>query len=104
MRSVNRQQKHVTEDHCSGEKLEALEPGAIYHCHGNAKAKALENRASEQVYAKWKLWAASGICFVFMIAEVVGEYFSTSLLWLNKQTKSYILTGGWPGFSFESES
>ncbi|EPQ02451.1 Zinc transporter 8 [Myotis brandtii] len=69
MRSVDHQQKPVTKDHCSGEKPEVLEPGAIYHCHSNAKAT--ENRANEQVYAKWKLWAASGICFVFMIAEVV---------------------------------
>ncbi|XP_005857885.1 PREDICTED: zinc transporter 8 [Myotis brandtii] len=71
MRSVDHQQKPVTKDHCSGEKPEVLEPGAIYHCHSNAKAT--ENRANEQVYAKWKLWAASGICFVFMIAEVVDR-------------------------------
>ncbi|KAK1331997.1 hypothetical protein QTO34_007674 [Cnephaeus nilssonii] len=69
--SVDRQQKPVNKDHCSGEKPEELGSGAIYHCHGNAKAT--ENRANEQVYAKWKLWAASGICFVFMIAEVVVQ-------------------------------
>ncbi|XP_059528718.1 proton-coupled zinc antiporter SLC30A8 [Myotis daubentonii] len=113
--SVDRQQKPLTKDHCSGEKPEVLEPGAIYHCHSNAKAT--ENRASEQLYAKWKLWAASGICFVFMIAEVVGGHIAGSLavvtdaahllidltsfqlslfsLWLSSKPPSKRLTFGW---------
>ncbi|CAK7289182.1 Zinc transporter 8 [Vulpes lagopus] len=69
--SVERQQKSLNKDQCPGEKPEELESGAIYHCHSNSKAT--ENRANEQVYAKWKLYAASGVCFVFMIAEVVGD-------------------------------
>lgn len=76
--SVELQQKSLNKDQCPGEKPEELESGAIYHCHNNSKAT--ENRANEQVYAKWKLCAASGICFVFMIAEVVGEYYLKRLL------------------------
>lgn len=76
--SVDLQQKPLNKDQCPGEKPEELESGAIHHCHSNSTAT--ENRANEQVYAKWKLCAASGICFVFMIAEVVGEYFSKSHL------------------------
>ncbi|CAK6438851.1 unnamed protein product [Pipistrellus nathusii] len=113
--SVDRQQKAVNKDHCSGERPEELGSGAIYHCHGNAKAT--ENRANEQVYAKWKLWAASGICFVFMIAEIVGGHIAGSLavvtdaahllidltsfllslfsLWLSSKPPSKRLTFGW---------
>uniref|UniRef100_A0A452V401 Proton-coupled zinc antiporter SLC30A8 n=1 Tax=Ursus maritimus TaxID=29073 RepID=A0A452V401_URSMA len=100
---------------CPGEKPEELESGAIYHCHSNSKAT--ENRANEQVYAKWKLCAASGICFVFMIAEIVGGHIAGSLavitdaahllidltsfllslfsLWLSSKPPSKQLTFGW---------
>lgn len=89
------QQKPLNKDQRPGEKPEEPESGAVYHCHSNSKAT--ENRAKEQVYAKWKLCAASGTCLVFMIAEVIGEYFSR-LLWLNKQTKPCIITGELPKF------
>lgn len=72
------QQKADNKDQCSGEKPEELESGAIHHCHGSTKDT--ENRAREHGYAKWKLCTASGICFVFMIAEVVGECFPGRLL------------------------
>lgn len=65
------QQKTLNRDQCPREKPEELESGAIYHCHGHSKAA--EDRASEQLYAQWRLAAASAICFVFMVAEVVGE-------------------------------
>nr|XP_025849157.1 zinc transporter 8 isoform X2 [Vulpes vulpes] len=113
--SVERQQKSLNKDQCPGEKPEELESGAIYHCHSNSKAT--ENRANEQVYAKWKLYAASGVCFVFMIAEVVGGHIAGSLavitdaahllidltsfllslfsLWLSSKPPSKQLTFGW---------
>uniref|UniRef100_A0A452V3Z5 Proton-coupled zinc antiporter SLC30A8 n=1 Tax=Ursus maritimus TaxID=29073 RepID=A0A452V3Z5_URSMA len=103
------------EMHQSVSKPEELESGAIYHCHSNSKAT--ENRANEQVYAKWKLCAASGICFVFMIAEIVGGHIAGSLavitdaahllidltsfllslfsLWLSSKPPSKQLTFGW---------
>ncbi|KAM7074992.1 proton-coupled zinc antiporter SLC30A8 [Molossus nigricans] len=113
--SVAPQQKPEKKDRCSGEKPEELESGAIYHCHGNTKDK--ENRAKEHVYAKWKLCAASGTCFVVMIAEVVGGHIAGSLavatdathlfidltsfllslfsLWLSSKPPSKRLTFGW---------
>lgn len=113
--SVEFQQKPLTNNQCPGEKPEELEPGAIYHCHSNCKA--IENRAKEQSYAKWKLSAASAICFMFMIAEVVGGYIAGSLaivtdaahllidltsfllslfsLWLSTKPPSKRLTYGW---------
>ncbi|XP_045834463.1 zinc transporter 8 [Meles meles] len=113
--SVELQQKALNRDQCPGEKPEELESGAIYHCHSNSKAT--ENRAKKQVYAKWKLCAASGICFVFMIAEVVGGHIAGSLavitdaahllidltsfllslfsLWLSSKPPSKQLTFGW---------
>ena len=71
------QQKPLNKDQCPGEKPEELESGVIHHCHHSCRAT--EDRAQEQIHAKWKLCAASGICLVFMIAEVVGEYFSNCL-------------------------
>ncbi|XP_045717378.1 zinc transporter 8 isoform X1 [Phyllostomus hastatus] len=113
--SADLQQKPVSEDQHVGEKPQELESGAIDHCHGDAKAA--DNRANEQVYAKWKLCAASGICFVFMIAEVVGGHMAGSLavvtdaahllidltsfllslfsLWLSSKPPSKLLTFGW---------
>ncbi|XP_019568721.2 proton-coupled zinc antiporter SLC30A8 [Rhinolophus sinicus] len=113
--SVELQQKTLNKNQCPGEKPEELESGAIYHCHGNSKAA--ENRANEQQYARWKLCAASGICFVFMIAEVVGGHIAGSLavvtdaahlltdltsfllslfsLWLSSKPPSKRLTFGW---------
>ncbi|KAI5170217.1 proton-coupled zinc antiporter SLC30A8 [Manis pentadactyla] len=113
--SVELQQKSLKKDPCPGERPEELESGAISHCHSNSKAT--ENRANEQVYAKWKLRAASGICFVFMIAEVVGGHIAGSLavvtdaahllidltsfllslfsLWLSSKPPTKRLTFGW---------
>ncbi|ELW72723.1 zinc transporter 8 [Tupaia chinensis] len=113
--SVELQQKPVTKDQCPGERPEELESGGIYHCHSNSKAAG--NEANEQVHAKWKLCAASAICFVFMIAEVVGGHIAGSLavvtdaahllidltsfllslfsLWLSSKPPSKQLTFGW---------
>ncbi|XP_078297665.1 proton-coupled zinc antiporter SLC30A8 isoform X2 [Panthera onca] len=115
LKSVELQQKSLNKNQCPGEKPEELDSGAIYHCHSNSKAT--DNRASEQVYAKWKLCAASGICFVFMIAEAVGGHIAGSLavvtdaahllidltsfllslfsLWLSSKPPSKQLTFGW---------
>lgn len=65
-------QKPVNKDRCPGDRPEQPEAEGIYHCHSNAKAT--ENGSSKQVHAKRRLWAASAICFIFMVAEVVGEY------------------------------
>ncbi|XP_054446054.1 proton-coupled zinc antiporter SLC30A8 [Pteronotus mesoamericanus] len=113
--SADLQQKPANKDQCAGEKPQELESGDTYNCHGNAKAP--ENRAKEQVYARWKLCAASGICFVFMIAEAVGGHIAGSLavvtdaahllidltsfllslfsLWLSSKPPSKRLTFGW---------
>ncbi|XP_010986748.3 proton-coupled zinc antiporter SLC30A8 [Camelus dromedarius] len=113
--SVELQQKPLNKDQHPGEKPEERESGAIHHCHSNSKATG--NRAKEQVQAKWKLCAASGICFFFMIAEVVGGRIAGSLavltdaahlsidltgfllslfsLWLSSKPPSKRLTFGW---------
>ncbi|XP_062936191.1 proton-coupled zinc antiporter SLC30A8 [Cynocephalus volans] len=113
--SVELQQKPVNKDQCPGERPEGLESAGIYHCHSNSKA--MQNRANEQVHAKWKLCIASAICFVFMIAEVMGGHIAGSLavvtdaahllidltsfllslfsLWLSSKPPSKRLTFGW---------
>uniref|UniRef100_A0A452FXS2 Proton-coupled zinc antiporter SLC30A8 n=1 Tax=Capra hircus TaxID=9925 RepID=A0A452FXS2_CAPHI len=113
--SVELQQKPLNKDQCPGEKPEELESGVIHHCHHNCKAT--EDSAQEQICAKWKLCAASGICLVFMIAEVVGGHIAGSLavitdaahllvdltsfllslfsLWLSSKPPSKQLTFGW---------
>ncbi|XDA79656.1 hypothetical protein R6Z07M_009631 [Ovis aries] len=113
--SVELQQKPLNKDQCPGEKPEELESGVIHHCHHNCKAT--EDSAQEQICAKWKLCAASGICLVFMIAEVVGGHIAGSLavitdaahllvdltsfllslfsLWLSSKPPSKRLTFGW---------
>ncbi|XP_004580750.2 proton-coupled zinc antiporter SLC30A8 [Ochotona princeps] len=112
---VEQQQKSVNEDQCPAGRAEELVAGGIYHCHSNAKAT--ENRAKEQAHARWTLCAASAICFVFMIAEVVGGYIAGSLavitdaahllidlasfllslfsLWLSTKPPSKRFTFGW---------
>ncbi|XP_059757850.1 proton-coupled zinc antiporter SLC30A8 [Balaenoptera ricei] len=113
--SMELQQKPLNKDQRPGEKPEVPESGTMYHCHSNSKAT--ENRAKEQVYAKWKLCAASGTCLVFMIAEVIGGHIAGSLavitdaahlltdltsfllslfsLWLSSKPPSKRLTFGW---------
>ncbi|XP_004679683.1 PREDICTED: zinc transporter 8 [Condylura cristata] len=112
---VELQQKPSSKDQCPGEKPEELESGAIYHCHRDSKAT--EKRANEQHRAKWKLCAASTVCLVFMVAEVVGGHVAGSLavvtdaahllidltsfllslfsLWLSSKPPSKRLTFGW---------
>ncbi|KAG8515543.1 Zinc transporter 8, partial [Galemys pyrenaicus] len=113
--SVELQQKPLNKDQCPGEKTEELESGAIYHCHGDSKAT--EKSVNEQNLAKWKLCAASALCFVFMVAEVMGGHIAGSLavvtdaahllidltsfllslfsLWLSSKPPSKRLTFGW---------
>uniref|UniRef100_A0AC11BGT2 Solute carrier family 30 member 8 n=1 Tax=Ovis aries TaxID=9940 RepID=A0AC11BGT2_SHEEP len=95
--SVELQQKPLNKDQCPGEKPEELESGVIHHCHHNCKAT--EDSAQEQICAKWKLCAASGICLVFMIAEVVGGHIAGSLAVITDAAHllvdltSFLLTG-----------
>ncbi|XP_011912792.1 PREDICTED: zinc transporter 8 isoform X1 [Cercocebus atys] len=115
LESVELQQKPVNKDQCPRERPEELESGGMYHCHSGSQPT--ENRANEHAYAKWKLCAASAICFIFMIAEVVGGHFAGSLavvtdaahllidltsfllsffsLWLSSKPPSKRLTFGW---------
>nr|XP_048313245.1 zinc transporter 8 isoform X1 [Myodes glareolus] len=108
-------QKPVNKDRCPGDRPEQPEAEGIYHCHSNAKAT--ENGLSKQVHAKRRLWAASAICFIFMVAEVVGGHVAGSLavitdaahllidltsfllslfsLWLSSRPPSKRLTFGW---------
>ncbi|XP_075406698.1 proton-coupled zinc antiporter SLC30A8 [Tenrec ecaudatus] len=112
---VELRQKPQNQDQCLGDKPEEPDTGAFHHCHNHCKAA--ENRAKEQVRAKWKLGAASAICFIFMIAEVVGGHIAGSLavitdaahllmdltsfllslfsLWLSSKPASKRLTFGW---------
>ncbi|XP_051016508.1 proton-coupled zinc antiporter SLC30A8 isoform X2 [Acomys russatus] len=108
-------QKPVNKDRCPGDSREQPEAGVIRHCHSSSKAA--ENRSSKQAHAKWRLCAASAICFVFMVAEVVGGHVAGSLailtdaahllidltsfllslfsLWLSSRPPSKRLTFGW---------
>ncbi|KAL6030372.1 hypothetical protein STEG23_032868, partial [Scotinomys teguina] len=108
-------QKPVNKDQCPGDRPEPPEAGGIYHCHSSLKAT--ENRSSKQENAKWRLCAASAMCFIFMMAEVVGGYIAGSLavladaahllidltsfllslfsLWLSSRPPSKRLTFGW---------
>uniref|UniRef100_A0A4W3K1I4 Proton-coupled zinc antiporter SLC30A8 n=1 Tax=Callorhinchus milii TaxID=7868 RepID=A0A4W3K1I4_CALMI len=57
------------------------EPGTasngLFHCHYNKNA--LEKRKMEQQKSKIRLYRALAICLVFMIGEIVGGYFASSL-------------------------
>ncbi|XP_060246551.1 proton-coupled zinc antiporter SLC30A8 isoform X1 [Meriones unguiculatus] len=108
-------QKPVNKDQCPGDRPEQPEAGGIHHCHSSNKAT--ENRSSKQAHAKWRLCAASAICFIFMLAEVVGGHVAGSLavltdaahllidmtsfllslfsLWLSSRPPSKRLTFGW---------
>nr|XP_004661435.1 zinc transporter 8 [Jaculus jaculus] len=107
--------KPQNKEQCPGERPEERESGAASHCHGSCKAPG--QRASEQAQATWRLCAASALCFVFMIAEVVGGHVAGSLavvtdaahllidltsfllslfsLWLSSRPPSKRLTFGW---------
>ncbi|XP_017386168.1 zinc transporter 8 isoform X1 [Cebus imitator] len=113
--NVELQQKPVNKDQFPRERPEELESGGMHHCHSDSRHT--ENRVNEHAYAKWKLCAASAICFIFMIAEVVGGHIAGSLavitdaahllidltsfllslfsLWLSSKPPSKRLTFGW---------
>jgi len=60
--------EHEEDQHCSAsEMLLHREPSVTVrtHCHGPA--------ASEDTVAKYQLIAISVLCFIFMVAEVIGE-------------------------------
>uniref|UniRef100_A0A4W3JP44 Proton-coupled zinc antiporter SLC30A8 n=1 Tax=Callorhinchus milii TaxID=7868 RepID=A0A4W3JP44_CALMI len=63
------------------EKNHQPEPGTasngLFHCHYNKNA--LEKRKMEQQKSKIRLYRALAICLVFMIGEIVGGYFASSL-------------------------
>uniref|UniRef100_A0A8C2UZM3 Proton-coupled zinc antiporter SLC30A8 n=1 Tax=Chinchilla lanigera TaxID=34839 RepID=A0A8C2UZM3_CHILA len=113
--SIELQQNTANKDQGPGERSEQLEPGSIHHCHSNSKAT--ESRAKEHVHARCKLGAASAICLLLMIAEVVGGHIAGSLavitdaahllvdlssfllslfsLWMSSRPPSKRLTFGW---------
>ncbi|KAJ0055256.1 hypothetical protein NL108_013571, partial [Boleophthalmus pectinirostris] len=47
------------------------------HCHDNSRAK--EDREREKKVARKRLYVVSLICLVFMIGEILGGYFASSL-------------------------
>jgi len=66
MLPLEREENDTDGRHCSAsEMLLQREPSANTHCHGPA--------ASEDPVARNQLIAISVLCFVFMVAEVIGE-------------------------------
>ncbi|XP_032298780.1 zinc transporter 8 [Coturnix japonica] len=64
-------QKNFNEERQQREE-ENAEASQAYHCHGYSQA--YENRKREQHQARRKLYTASVICIIFMVAEITGEY------------------------------
>ncbi|XP_067386562.1 proton-coupled zinc antiporter SLC30A8 [Emydura macquarii macquarii] len=108
------QQNNLNKEECQ-EESEDAEANPLYHCHSHSKA--YESRKIEQCQAKRKLYAASIICLIFMIAEIIGGQISGSLavitdaahilvdftsflislfsLWLSSKPSTKRLTFGW---------
>uniref|UniRef100_A0A8C9F2H6 Solute carrier family 30 member 8 n=1 Tax=Pavo cristatus TaxID=9049 RepID=A0A8C9F2H6_PAVCR len=64
-------QKNFNEERQQQEE-ENAEANQAYHCHGYSHA--YEDRKREQHQARRKLYAASVICIIFVVAEITGEY------------------------------
>ncbi|XP_042664623.1 zinc transporter 8 [Centrocercus urophasianus] len=64
-------QKNFNEERQQQEE-ENAEANQAYHCHGYLQA--YEDRKGEQHRARRKLYTASVICIIFMVAEITGEY------------------------------
>ncbi|TFK12469.1 ubiquitin thioesterase OTUB1 [Platysternon megacephalum] len=108
------QQNNLNKEECQ-EESEDAEDNPLYHCHSHSMA--YESRKIEQCQAKRKLYAASIICLIFMIAEIIGGQMSGSLavitdaahilvdltsflislcsLWLSSKPSTKRLTFGW---------
>uniref|UniRef100_A0A8C4Y5F9 Proton-coupled zinc antiporter SLC30A8 n=1 Tax=Gopherus evgoodei TaxID=1825980 RepID=A0A8C4Y5F9_9SAUR len=108
------QQNYLNKEECQ-EESEDAEDNPLYHCHSHSTA--YESRKLEQCQAKRKLYAASIICLIFMIAEIIGGQISGSLavitdaahilvdltsflislcsLWLSSKPSTKRLTFGW---------
>ncbi|XP_021242090.1 zinc transporter 8 [Numida meleagris] len=69
-------QKNFNEERQQQEE-ENAEPNQAYHCHGDSQA--YEDRKTEQHQARRKLYTASVICIIFMVAEITGDYIAGSL-------------------------
>ncbi|KAG2467495.1 zinc transporter 8-like [Polypterus senegalus] len=59
------------------EDPELSDSNELKHCHD--KSKSLKNRKKERKQARCRLFAASAICLVFMVAEIAGGYVAGSL-------------------------
>jgi len=68
---VSWHQKNFNEERQQQEG-ENAEANQAYHCHGYSQA--YEDRKMEQHQARRKLYTASVICIIFMVAEITGEY------------------------------
>ncbi|XP_061463454.1 proton-coupled zinc antiporter SLC30A8 [Rhineura floridana] len=112
--SIDLQKKNSYQENHQ-EKLAYAGPVSRYHCHNHSEA--YEIRKGEQHQAKQKLYVASVICLIFMIAEIVGGHIAGSLavitdashvlvdlmsflisifsLWLSSKPSSKTLTYGW---------
>ncbi|CAM5088652.1 unnamed protein product [Eretmochelys imbricata] len=108
------QQNNLNKEECQ-EESEDAEDNPLNHCHSHSTA--YESRKIEQCQAKRKLYAASIICLIFMIAEIIGGQISGSLavitdaahilvdltsflislfsLWLSSKPSTKRLTFGW---------
>uniref|UniRef100_A0A8C8SAB0 Proton-coupled zinc antiporter SLC30A8 n=1 Tax=Pelusios castaneus TaxID=367368 RepID=A0A8C8SAB0_9SAUR len=108
------QQNNLNKEECQ-EESEDAEANPFYHCHSHSEAH--ESRKIEQCQAKRKLYAASIICLIFMIAEIIGGQIAGSLavvtdaahilvdlisflislfsLWLSSKPSTKRLTFGW---------
>ncbi|NXJ16539.1 ZNT8 protein, partial [Odontophorus gujanensis] len=64
-------QKNFNEERQQQEE-ENAELNQAYHCHGYSHA--YEDRKKEQHQARRKLYTASVICIIFMVAEITGEH------------------------------
>ncbi|XP_051892060.1 zinc transporter 2-like [Pristis pectinata] len=49
----------------------------LWHCHPNQLSR--KHSDVDRQMARWRLYVASAICFVFIIAEVIGGYMAQSL-------------------------
>ncbi|XP_040520698.1 zinc transporter 8 isoform X2 [Gallus gallus] len=111
---VSWHQKNFNEERQQQEG-ENAEANQAYHCHGYSQA--YEDRKMEQHQARRKLYTASVICIIFMVAEITGGQIAGSLavvtdaahilvdltsflislfsLWLTSKPPTKHLTFGW---------
>ncbi|CAM2106971.1 unnamed protein product [Caretta caretta] len=84
------QQNNLNKEECQ-EESEDAEDNPLNHCHSHSTA--YESRKIEQCQAKRKLYAASIICLIFMIAEIIeilGALMSMLIIWVVTGVLTYL--------------